>query len=189
MGSPNPEKKSVRVMFSEIPPKAKWLVYLTSFSAVGFGYFFIAVSSYLPEVGVSGSEIGLILASSGAASILTAIPMGIYADRHGRKLLFILGLFLFPMAVLTTAVGKDIALLRPDYIIAPILKAPLSYLVVVALLVAAALLQSKTKHFENAAIAVTAADLALNLAVQVIAIIAMRSIGLFFRHYSCYLKW
>jgi hypothetical protein len=105
------------------------------------------------------------------------------------QVLFIFGLFLFPMAVLTTAVGKDITLLRPDYILAPILKAPLSYLVVVALLVAAALLQSKTKHFENAAIAVTAADLALNLAVQVIAIIAMRSIGLFFRHYSCYLKW
>lgn len=103
--------------------------------------------------------------------------------------LFIFGLFLFPMAILTTAVGKDLTLLRPDYIVVPILKAPVSYLAVVALLVAAALLQNRTRQFEDPDFAITAADLALNLAVQVVAIIAMRSIGLFFRHYSCYLKW
>jgi len=93
---PETERKSVRVMFSLIPRKARWLIYLTSFSAVGFGYFFIAVSAYYAELGIDASAIGLILATSGAASILTAIPMGIYADRHGRKLLFILGLFAIP---------------------------------------------------------------------------------------------
>ncbi|MHC4748223.1 MAG: hypothetical protein ACYS18_13050 [Planctomycetota bacterium] len=31
--------------------------------------------------------------------------------------------------------------------------------------------------------------LAVNLAVQLLAIIAMRSIGLFYRHYNCHLKW
>ncbi len=103
--------------------------------------------------------------------------------------LFIFGLFLFPMAILTTAVGKDLTLLRPDYIVVPILKAPISYLVVVALLVAAVLLQTRTKQFEDLDFAITAADLALNLAAQVVAIIAMRSIGLFFRHYSCHLRW
>jgi hypothetical protein len=103
--------------------------------------------------------------------------------------LFIFGLFIFPMAILTTAVGKDLTLLRPDYLVVPILKAPVSYLVVVALLVAASLLQTRTKQFEDLAFAITAANLALNLAVQVVAIIAMRSIGLFYRHYSCYFKW
>lgn len=103
--------------------------------------------------------------------------------------LFISGLFLFPMAILTTAVGKDLTLLRPDYILAPILKAPISYLVVVALLVAASLLETRTRQFEGAALATTAGDLALNLAVQAVAIIAMRSIGLFYRHYSCHLRW
>jgi len=105
------------------------------------------------------------------------------------QVLFIFGLFLFPMAILTTAVGKDLTLLRPDYIVVPILKAPISYLVVVALLVAAVLLQTQTKQFEDPDFAITAANLALNLAVQVVAIIAMRSIGLFFRHYSCHLRW
>jgi hypothetical protein len=105
------------------------------------------------------------------------------------QLLLILGLFLFPMAILTTAVGKDLTLLRPDYILAPVFKAFMPYLTVVALLVAASLLETQTTQFENTTFAITAANLALNLAVQIIAVIAMRSIGLFYRHYSCYLKW
>jgi hypothetical protein len=103
--------------------------------------------------------------------------------------LFIFGLFLFPMAILTTAVGRDLTLLRPDYLVVPILKAFIPYLTVVALLVAASLLQTRIKQFEDPALAITATNLALNLAVQVVAIIAMRSIGLFFRHYSCRFRW
>ena len=103
--------------------------------------------------------------------------------------LFILGLFLFPMAVLTIAVGKDLTLLRPDYILLPIFRAPVSYIVVVALLVAACVLEMQTTQYDYSGFTITARRLALNLAVQVIAIIAMRSIGLFYRHYSCHLKW
>jgi DNA-directed RNA polymerase subunit RPC12/RpoP len=116
-----------------------------------------------------------------------------WQERTGLHLLlqalFILGLFLFPMAILTTAVGKDLTLLRPDYIIVPILKAFMPYLTVVALLVAACLLETQTKQFKGSTFAITVGNLALNLAVQLIAIIAMRSIGLFYRHYSCRFRW
>jgi hypothetical protein len=105
------------------------------------------------------------------------------------RTLFVLGLFLFPMAILTTAVGQDITFLRPDYIIMPILKAPLPYAAAVALLVAASLLETCTTQYEPASTAVVVGRLAMNLAVQPIAIIAMRSIGLFYRHYCCYFKW
>jgi len=37
--------------------------------------------------------------------------------------------------------------------------------------------------------AATGGHLLLNLTVQAIALFAMRSIGLFFRHYSCLLPW
>ncbi|NIS82295.1 MAG: hypothetical protein GTO14_19285, partial [Anaerolineales bacterium] len=74
-------------------------------------------------------------------------------------------------------------------ILAPIFKAPVPYIIVVALLVAACFLEMQTTQFEGSAFAVTARDLALNLAVQIPAIIAMRSIGLFFRHYTCHLRW
>jgi hypothetical protein len=108
------------------------------------------------------------------------------------ELLFILGLFLFPMAILTTALGQDFTLLRPDYLIAPVFRAPGPYIVVVVLLVATGVLESQMKQFSGLAAETflsSAGKLMLNLAVQIIAIVAMRSIGLFYRHYSCYLKW
>ena len=100
------------------------------------------------------------------------------------------GLFLFPMAILTVAIGKDLTLLRPDYFLIPIFRAPAPYIVVVALLVAFGVFEMQTAQYESEIpLAITAGRLTLNLVVQVIAIIAMRSIGLFYRHYSCHLPW
>jgi hypothetical protein len=121
-------------------------------------------------------------------TILISKRMGIELPILTNILMFG-GLFFFPMAILTTAVGKDLTLLRPDYLLAPVFKALAPYSIIVALLIVAALLEIQAKQFENASFAITAGNLALNLAVQVVAIVAMRSIGLFFRHYSCYLKW
>ena len=108
------------------------------------------------------------------------------------QVFFILGLFLFPMAILTTAVGRDLTMLRPDYILAPVFRAFKPYLVPVALLCAAGILEMQTKQFGGLAKETffsTAGKLVPNFAVQIIAIIAMRSIGLFYRHYNCYLPW
>jgi len=61
---------------------------------------------------------------------------------------------------------------------------------VVALLVAACILETRTAPYENTIPWTTnAARLALDLALQVVAIIAMRSIGLFYRHYNPNFKW
>ena len=103
--------------------------------------------------------------------------------------LFILGLFLFPIAILTTAIGKDITMFRPDYLLRPIFRAFVPYVVTVLLLIAAALLETQTTQYTGAGLLTTAGHLAMNFAVQLIAIIAMRSIGLFYRHYNCHLAW
>jgi len=102
---------------------------------------------------------------------------------------FILGLFLFPIAILTTAIGKDITMFRPDYLLRPVFKVFVPYVVTVVLLIAAALIETQTTQYAGAELLTTAGHLAMNLAVQVIAIIAMRSIGLFYRHYNCHLAW
>ena len=104
--------------------------------------------------------------------------------------LFFAGLFLFPIAILTVAVGKDLMMLRPDYFFIPIFRAFRPYLVTAVLLAAAAMLQMFAKQYSSQfSTTATAGYLLLNLAVQVIALIAMSSIGLFFRHYSCVLPW
>jgi hypothetical protein len=120
-------------------------------------------------------------------------PVNMWAGHTGYYLLlqvfFIFGLFLFPMAILTMAVGKDIFLLRPDYFLIPVFKAFIPYIIVVILLSAFAILEMHTTQYAGAGLGATARDLALNLAVQVVAIIAMRSIGLFYRHYYCHFCW
>ncbi len=105
------------------------------------------------------------------------------------QVLFAGGLLLFPAAILTTAVGKDFTLLRPDYLFAPVFRASAPYLTTGALLAAACLMQMQATQYTEADVAVTAWHLATNLLVQVLAIVAMRSIGLFYRHYGCYFGW
>lgn len=106
------------------------------------------------------------------------------------QVLFVLGLSLFPMAILTTAVGHDITLLRLDYILLPIFRAFGPYLVIAILLVIANIMQMQTStYLAEIPPALNAGRLVLNLAAQIIAIITMRSIGLFYKHYSCHLPW
>jgi hypothetical protein len=90
---------------------------------------------------------------------------------------------------LTVAVGKDITLLRPDYLFKPVARAFGPYLVVVTLLVATGIIEMQTRSFTGINLAADAAHLVLDLVAQVIAILAMRAIGLFYRHYSCYFAW
>ena len=99
------------------------------------------------------------------------------------------GLFLLPMAILTAAIGRDLTMLRPDYFLVPIIRAFGPYLVLVAWLGSAAGLQRYASQYAGQNPAAAAGLLLLNLAVQVLVLIAMRSIGLFYRHYSCHLPW
>jgi hypothetical protein len=109
------------------------------------------------------------------------------------QVLAMLGLFFFPMVILTISVGREISIVfRPDYIFRTIAKAIRPYLVVAGLLVLVAALQLKTVGYDNllgSGVIVVGLHLLANLAVQVPAIIAMRSIGLFYKHYNCYLPW
>jgi len=105
------------------------------------------------------------------------------------QVLFVGGLFIFPVAILTTTVGRDFTMLRPDYLLAPISRAFMPYLTAGALLTATCFIEMHTTQYAGAGLTITAAHLAVNLMVQVLAIITMRSIGLLYHHYGCYFKW
>ena len=103
------------------------------------------------------------------------------------------GLFVFPMAILTCSVGGDIGMVfRPDYLLKPVARAFRPYLIAFALFALAWELQLRTLAYGRLAdkpASIIALHLLANLSVQGIAIIAMRSIGLFYRHYSCHFAW
>jgi MFS family permease len=98
-------------IFSAVPPKVKWLILLMSFSSLATGYFWVATSAYLPEVGLTGAEVGLLLSINGVAFIIAAIPMGVLADRTGRKRIMLLGVMGMPPALLIYALTKDMTFL------------------------------------------------------------------------------
>lgn len=107
------------------------------------------------------------------------------------RFLFIGGLFLFPTTILTAAIIEDLPeLFRIDRLIVPAFRAFIPYMVVVGLLAAACYIETLTKQYSpTASTPAIAGNLAVNLAEQVVAIIAMRSIGLFYRHYGCCFRY
>jgi hypothetical protein len=106
--------------------------------------------------------------------------------------LFVGSLFLFPAAILTAAVTEDILSMRPDYFLKPIVKAFRPYLVVAAVTAAAGVYWYCIGDFDavaNASPFRIALELVLNMGFQFFVIIAMRTIGLYYRHYQCYFPW
>ena len=113
------EKKPARhSLFYGVPHKVRWIIYLSCFSAVANGYLTMVISAYLPEIGISSSNIGLLLGVNGAAMILTAIPFGILADRIGRKRILVVSLSLIPPTLLIYALTKEVPLLLIGSVVA-----------------------------------------------------------------------
>jgi hypothetical protein len=104
-------------------------------------------------------------------------------------LLMLGGLFLLPMGILTVAIGRDFTMLRPDYLLVPIRRAFTPYLLTAVILGGAVFCQIHTSQYANQSPSEVMGYLALNLLVQAFILIAMRSIGLFYRHYSCHFIW
>ncbi len=93
--------------FSAIPSKVRWIIYANALGAVGFGYLIVFITAYLPETGVESGIVGLILGAEGASMVLSAIPLGIYSDRRGRKGLLIVASVILPPSLLVFAVTTD----------------------------------------------------------------------------------
>jgi MFS family permease len=109
---------SSKGIFASVPARVKWLILLMSFSSLATGYFWVATSAYLPQVGVPSGSVGLLLAINGVVFILAAVPLGTLADRIGRKRILILGVMGMPPALLIYAFTHDLSLLMLASVIA-----------------------------------------------------------------------
>lgn len=104
--------------------------------------------------------------------------------------LAVVGLFIFPAPLLVVSVGKDISLLlNPKNFFEPIRKAIKPYLLIAILLTAAVAVQYKSaRNFRVVEPGLSVIiHLLANIASAFFAVFVSRAIGLFGRHYSCYL--
>ncbi|MDD5134045.1 MAG: hypothetical protein PHP01_01380 [Phycisphaerae bacterium] len=114
-------------------------------------------------------------------------------SRWAVLLFVVLGLFLFPMAVLTVSIGRDLTMLfRFDYFFGPIKRAFGHYLFIVVFLIVVWQLQYMSNNYgdiKGRPVSIIFLNLFFVLAIQILAITAMRIMGLFYRHFACYFKW
>lgn len=98
-------------MFSMVPSRVKWTILYASFASIGWGYLTTVIAAYLPERGMSSGDVGLLLGVTGAAMVVTAVPMGLLADRLGRKRVLIWGLLGLPFTLVVFAFTTDLSIL------------------------------------------------------------------------------
>lgn len=107
MSQPAEQVPSHINVFSKVPSGVKWLIYLLGFLTVGNGFTYVMISAYLPEIGVSGGTVGIVLGVSGAVFVASAIPLGIISDRRGRKWMLIGGTLGLPPSLVIFAFTTD----------------------------------------------------------------------------------
>ncbi len=101
------------------------------------------------------------------------------------------GVFFFPISVLLITVARGLWMVFwPMNIIRPIVKSPLAYIFTASVVVLSAAIHLMVYNYvtvRGESDAVIAMHLAANLGAGLFSIIAMRIVGLFGRHFSCYL--
>lgn len=82
-------------MFGEyrgIPREARYLIYLSFIPFLAFGFIYTDLSFFLTKTrGFSDLFMGYVIASIGVSVVATSIPLGMLADRYGRRKFVILG--------------------------------------------------------------------------------------------------
>jgi len=99
-------------VYKGMPPEAKYLIYSTVLPSVAYGMFYTDIAYFLTTVqGLSFNLMGLIVTMMGLSTFATSIPMGIAADKYGRKRILILSNVIASLIIAVFALTTNPALL------------------------------------------------------------------------------
>ncbi|HML03887.1 MAG TPA: MFS transporter [Candidatus Bathyarchaeia archaeon] len=78
--------------YKDMPREAKYLIYAPTLIYLALGMFYFDISYFLESVqGIPAALVGIVISIMGISTFIFSIPLGIAADRYGRKKLLILG--------------------------------------------------------------------------------------------------
>ena len=78
--------------YKDLPKQSKYLIYSIILPSLALGMFYTDVSYFLTTVqGVSYELMGIVITVMGVSTFVTSIPLGIAADKYGRRKLLITG--------------------------------------------------------------------------------------------------
>ncbi len=102
-------------MFSSycgLPREAKYLIYSAVLPFVAYGMFYTDLSYFLTTVqGLSIPLMGIIVTVMGVSTFVASIPLGIAADKYGRKRLHIIGNVMASAIIAVFALTTNVAVL------------------------------------------------------------------------------
>lgn len=159
----------------------------------------------LPEVDIDGAS-ELIRTAIGSVFLIVVallscmVPVILYLMIAGKGYspgvatgLANLGLFFLPMCLLAVGINRSTQILcRVDILLTPVTKAFFPYLTCAVMVMGVWFLQMKTpdaRALGEASGWIKGLTLAGHLGIQVLALVAMRGLGLYYRHYQCHFKW
>jgi MFS family permease len=98
--------------YKDIPREAKYLIYAPMLIYLAYGMFYFDISYFLKYIqGVPSEFVGVVITVMGVSTFISSIPLGIAADRYGRKRLLILGNVTASAIIATFALTTNPALL------------------------------------------------------------------------------
>lgn len=101
-------------MFDEykgIPSQAKLLIYLSFLPGLVVGFIYTDLSYFLTKVqGFSDFWMGVTIFTMGGTLVATSIPLGILADRYGKRSMLLLGNLMAGVSLIGFALTTNVAL-------------------------------------------------------------------------------
>jgi MFS family permease len=95
-----------------LPREAKYLIYSAALPFVAYGMFYTDLSYFLTSVqGLSIPLMGLIVTVMGVTTFAASIPLGVAADKYGRKRLHIIGNVMASAIIAVFALTTNVAFL------------------------------------------------------------------------------
>ncbi len=99
-------------MYGGFSKEAKYLIYQSILPAVAYGMFYTDISYFLTTVqGLSYEFMGLVVTVMGVSTFAASVPLGIAADRYGRKKMLIVGNLIAGLIIALFALTTDPAAL------------------------------------------------------------------------------
>jgi MFS family permease len=95
-----------------IPSQAKLLIYLSFIPNVAIGFIYSDLAYFLPRIqGLSPTLSGIVITVMGLTLVAESVPLGIVADRYGRRKMLLLGNLCASLSLIGFALTSNFLLL------------------------------------------------------------------------------
>jgi len=87
--------------------KASLIVIVLAPTFLDVGFLQVVISAWLPSIGYSAFQVGLLITVQGALAVASSVPLGIVSDIYGRKLILFAGSLAGAVGLLTFGFTTD----------------------------------------------------------------------------------